>query len=152
MPAQKMTLADFAWLVGRWQGVWGPRLAQQVWMPARAGVMLGTFQLTENGKTLVVELFTLVQKPDGVQFHLRHFTPSLAAWEKSDPAVLNLTSMDPKTAVFENPGEGQPRRTLLNHLDADTYVARLEVVGNQSSTQITEITYHRQKEARPARH
>jgi hypothetical protein len=152
MPAQKMTLADFSWLVGRWQGVWGARVVQQVWMPARAGVMLGTFQQTENDKTLVVELFTLVEKPDGVQFHLRHFTPSLAAWEKSDPAVLNLTSIDPKTAVFENRGEGQPRRTLLKRLDADTYVARSEVVGNQSATQITEITYHRQKEARPSRH
>ncbi len=150
--ANKMPLADFAWLVGRWRGVWGPRVAQQVWLPARAGVMLGTFQLTENDKTLVVELFTLVEKPDGVQFHLRHFTPSLAAWEKGDPAVLNLTSIDPKTTVFENPHDGQPRRTLFKRLDADTYVARSEVVGKQSATQVTEITYHRQKEARPSRH
>jgi len=152
MPAQKMTLADFAWLVGRWQGAWGPRVAQQVWMPPRAGVMLGTFQVTENGETLVVELFALVQKPDGVQFHLRHFTPSLAAWEKTGPAVLNLTSIDPKTAVFENPGDGQPRRTVLKRLDADTYVARSEVVGNQTATQVSEITYHRQKESRASRH
>ncbi len=152
VPAQKMTLADFAWLAGRWQGVWGTRLVQQVWMPARAGVMLGTFQLTENGKTLVLEVFTLVEKPDGIHFHIRHFTGSLAAWEKSDPAVLNLTSMDPKTAVFENSGEGQPRRTLWKRLDADTYVARSEIAGSQSAPQATEITYHRQKEARAARH
>ncbi|MBZ5503132.1 MAG: DUF6265 family protein [Acidobacteriia bacterium] len=152
VPAQKMTLADFAWLAGRWQGVWGPRLVQQVWMPARAGVMMGTFQLTENDKTLVLEVFTLVEKPDGVHFHLRHFTPSLAAWEKTDPAVLYLTSIDPKTAVFENPGEGQPRRTLWKRLDADTFVARSEVVRGPSATLVTEITYHRQKEARASRH
>jgi len=152
VPAQKMTLADFTWLVGRWQGVWGPRLVQQVWMPARAGVMLGTFQLTENDKTLVVELFTLVEKPDGVHFHIRHFTGSLAAWENTGPAALKLTSIDPKTSVFENPSDGQPRRMILRRLDADTYVAGSEVVGNQGAMQVTEITYHRQKEARPSRH
>jgi len=152
VPAQKMTLADFAWLAGRWQGVWGTRLVQQAWMPARAGVMLGAFQLPENEKTLVLELFTLVEKPDGVHLHIRHFTGSLAAWEKIDPAVLNLTSIDPKTAVFENLGEGQPRRALWKRLDADTYVARSEITGNQGAPQATEITYHRQKEARTSRH
>src|ERR1700686_3843125 len=35
-PLPKATLADFAWLAGRWQGVWGPRIAQQVWMPPKS--------------------------------------------------------------------------------------------------------------------
>ena len=114
--------------------------------------MLGTFQLTENGQTLVVELFTLVEKPDGIHFYLRHFTPSLAAWENTDPAMLNLTSIDPKTAIFENPGKGQPKRTLFKRIDADSYVVRSEVVREQGDMQVTEITYHRQKDARLSHH
>jgi len=60
-PPPKAALADFAWLAGRWQGSWGPRVAQQVWTAPKAGVMMGTFQLVENDKTLVLELFTVVE-------------------------------------------------------------------------------------------
>jgi hypothetical protein len=148
----KATLADFAWLAGRWQGSWGPRVAQQVWTAPKAGVMMGTFQLAEDDKTLVLELFTVVEEPDGIKFHLRHFTPSLVAWEKPGPTVLNLASADPKTIVFENPLDGQPKHTIITRIDADTYVARSEVLPEKGELQVTEITYHRQKEAPPARH
>src|SRR5271154_2653229 len=151
-PAPKVALADFAWLAGRWQGSWGPRVAQQVWTAPKAGVMMGTFQLAENDKTLVLELFTVVEDPDGIKFHLRHFTPSLVAWEKPGPTVLNLASADPKSIVFENPLDGQPKRTVITRVDADTYVSRSEVVPDKGELQVTEITYHRQKETPPARH
>jgi hypothetical protein len=150
-PAPKTTLADLAWLAGRWQGSWGPRLAQQVWTAPKAGVMMGTFQLAENDKTLVLELFTVVEEPGGIKFHLRHFTPSLVAWEKPGPTVLNLASADPKSIVFENPLDGQPKRTILTRIDADTYVSRSEVVPEKGDVQVTEITYRRQREAPPAR-
>lgn len=149
-PAAKATLADFAWLAGRWQGVWGPRIARQAWIPPKAGVMLGTFQLTENDKTLVIELFTLVEKPDGIELRLRHFTPSLVAWEKSGPAVLKFASSDPKTTVFENPSDGEPKRVVIQRIDADTYISRSEIVPEKGDTQVTEITYRRQKETSPS--
>jgi hypothetical protein len=152
VPDPKITLADFAWLAGRWQGAWGQRVAQQVWTAPKAGVMMGTFQLAENDKTLVLELFTLVEEPDGIKFHLRHFTPSLVAWEKPGPTVLNLASADPKTIVFENPLDGQPKHAIITRVDADSYVSRSEVVPEKGELQVTEITYHRQKEAPPPRH
>jgi Domain of unknown function (DUF6265) len=145
----KTTLAEFAWLAGRWQGSWGPRVAQQVWTSPKAGVMMGTFQLAENDKTLVLELFTVVDEPEGIKFHLRHFTPSLVAWEKPGPTVLNLASADSKSIVFENPTDGQPKRTTITRVDADTYITRSEVVPEKGDPQITEITYHRQKETPP---
>ncbi len=151
-PAPKVALADFAWLAGRWQGSWGPRVAQQVWTTPKAGVMMGTFQLAENDKTLVLELFTVVEEPEGIKFHLRHFTPSLVAWEKPGPTVLNLASADPKSIVFENPLDGQPKRTIITRVDADTYVSRSEVVPEKGELQVTEITYYRQKETPPPRH
>jgi len=147
--APKPTLADLAWLAGRWQGAWGPRVAQQVWTAPKAGVMLGTFQLTEGDKTLVLEMFTLVESPDGIQFNLRHFTPALVAWEKPGPTVLNLASVDPKHAVFENPLDGQPKHAIFTQLDPDTYVSRSEIVPEKGDMQVTEITYHRQYDGAP---
>lgn len=152
LQAPKPTLTDFAWLAGRWQGSWGPRVAQQVWTAPKAGVMTGTLQLAENDKTLVLELFSVVEGPDGIKFHVRHFTPSLVAWEKPGPTVLNLESADPKTIVFQNPHDGQPKRTTITRIDADTYVSRSEVIPDKGDTQVTEITYHRVKDAPPPHH
>jgi hypothetical protein len=152
VPPPKATLADLAWLAGRWQGSWGPRVAQQVWTAPKAGVMMGTFQLAENDKTLVLELFTVVEEPGGIKFHLRHFTPSLVAWEKPGPTVLNLSSADPKSVTFENSTDGQPKRAIFTRVDADTYISRSEVVPEKGQVQVTEITYRRQKEAPPACH
>jgi len=147
--APKPTLADFAWLAGRWQGAWGPRAAQQVWTAPQAGVMLGTFQLTEGDKTLVLELFTLIQSPDGIKFNLRHFTPALVAWERPGPTVLNLASVDSKHAVFENAVDGQPKHAIFTRLDPDTYVSRSEILPEKGEMQVTEITYHRQFDGAP---
>lgn len=148
----KPTLNDFAWLAGRWQGAWGPRVAQQMWMPPKGGVLSGTFQLVENDSTLVIELFTLVQKPDGIKLYFRHFTPALAPWETSTPTVLNLASSTPKSIEFDNPVGGEPKRAIIRKIDADTYISRSEIVPEKGDTQIIEITYHRQKSIAPAKH
>jgi Domain of unknown function (DUF6265) len=151
-PVSSATLADFAWLTGTWQGTWGPRLAQQVWLAPHAGVMVGVFQLTENSRTLVVELFTISDTPRGIELHIRHFTPSLAPWEKSGPAVLTLESADNKSIVFENQTNGQPKHWMMKRTDGDTCVAQFEIVPRTGDVQVAEITYRRQKEGGPAHH
>ena len=154
-PAPKpATLADFDWLEGQWRGDWGPRVAEQVWMPSRAGLMLGTFRLVEDDKTLLIELFSLLQKPDGIEFRFRHFTPDLAPWEKSDATILTLESFDGSRFVFTNTANGQPKRAILTRLDPDTYVSRSEILPPSGGLQVIEITYHREKPTPPnaARH
>jgi hypothetical protein len=141
----KATLADMAWLEGRWRGDWGPRIAEQVWTGPKAGVMTGVFRLVENDNALVIELFTIVEKPEGLSFYLRHFTPELVTWEKAEPTVLNLTSLDPKRVDFENPVNGLPKHAILLRVDADTYTARSELVPEAGEPQVIEITYQRQK-------
>jgi uncharacterized protein DUF6265 len=137
-------VSDFAWLEGRWRGEWGPRIAEQVWMAPKAGMMLGDFRVIENDKVLVIEIFTLVEKPGGINFYFRHFTPELAPWEKSDATLLKLTTADPKKSEFENPVNGKPKRVVFNKLDADTYAWRSEIIPENGDPQIIEITYHRQ--------
>jgi Domain of unknown function (DUF6265) len=147
VPAPKSAIANFAWLEGRWQGEWGPRVAEQVWLAPKAGEMVGLFRLVENDKTLVIELFTLVEKDGGVNFYFRHFTPELLPWEKSDATVLHLGDFDANKFDFENPVNGMPKRAILTRLDADTYVARSEIIPESGETQVIEITYHREKPA-----
>lgn len=143
----KATLSDMAWLEGRWRGEWGTRIAEQLWTGPRAGVMTGVFRLVENDKVLVIELFTIAEKPEGLSFYLRHFTSELVTWEKSEPTVLNLAGLDPKKVDFENPVNGMPKHAILLRVDEDTYTARSELVPETGEPQVTEITYQRQKPA-----
>lgn len=148
-PPPKSALADLAWLAGRWQGTWGPRTAQQTWTAPNAGVMLGTFQLAEGDKTLVLELFTIVDRADGVKLYLRHFTESLAAWEKPGPTTLDLHSADARSIIFVNPVDGQPKQDTITRIDTDTYVLRSEIIPEKGDEQVTEITYHRVHDGSP---
>jgi hypothetical protein len=137
-------LSDLAWLEGRWHADWGPRIAEQVWTAPKAGTMLGDFRVIENDKVLVIELFTLVEKPGGINFYVRHFTPELVPWEKSDATLLNLATAEAKKFDFENPASGRPKRAIFTRIDNDTYTARSEIVPEKGDPQVIEITYHRQ--------
>jgi len=142
-------LSDFAWLAGKWQGVWGPRVAEQIWTAPKAGQMLGLSRVIENDKTLVIELFSLFQTPGGVELRLRHFTPTLVPWEQSGITTMRLISFDgklgTKIAVFENAGDGQPKREVFTCVDPDTYVSKSEIGPDAGADHVTEIQYHRQK-------
>jgi hypothetical protein len=137
-------LSDFGWLEGRWRADWGPRIAEQVWMAPKAGMMLGDFRVIENDKVLVIELFTLVEKSGGINFYFRHFTPELVPWEKSDGTLLKLATADAKRFDFENSTNGKPKRAIFTRIDNDTYTARSEITPESGDPQIIEITYHRQ--------
>jgi hypothetical protein len=144
-PGLNSTLSDFAWLEGKWQGAWGPRIAEQVWTAPKAGQMLGLFRVVENDKTLVIELFSLFETPDGIELQLRHFTPALVPWEQSDFTTMKLVDLVAKTAAFENVADGQPKRDVFTRADPDTYISKSEIALAAGGSHITEITYHRQK-------
>jgi hypothetical protein len=143
--AAPITLNDLAWLQGQWSGNWGPRIATQTWSAPRAGTIVGTLQIVENDKTLVVEFVTISETPSGIEYRLLHFTPSLAAWEKSGPGVLALMSMDVKKFVFQNQSDGEPQQIVFMRTDPDTYVDHSEILPEDGDPQSTEITFHRQK-------
>jgi hypothetical protein len=137
-------LSSFSWLDGRWQGNWGPRAVEQSWMAPRNGAMVGVFRASGNGKLLVIELFSLVETPGGIEYRSRHFTTSLAPWEDSGPTVLQLATADATRIVFENALDGKPKRVVFTRTSPDTYVSRSEILSEQGESQVTEITYHRQ--------
>ena len=85
--------------------------------------MVGVFRAVGNNKTLVVELFSLVETPAGIEYRSRHFTPSLAPWESSGPTVLKITSADPARIVFENPSDGKPKRVIFTRTGPDAYTS-----------------------------
>jgi hypothetical protein len=146
-PEQTAELAEFSWLAGTWQGMWGPRTAEQAWTFPASGAMSGTMQVSEHGKSFVTELFLLSQDDSSIELKMRHFTGNLTPWQGTEPAVLTLSSEDKDVPAFVNSSGGEPRRITFKRLDADHYLFRSEVASGENDAQITEIVFHRIRQA-----
>jgi Domain of unknown function (DUF6265) len=146
-PAQTVELTDFSWLAGTWQGTWGPRTVEQAWTFPASAAMSGTMQITERGKSFVTEIFVVLQDDSSIELKTRHFTANLTPWEKTEPSVLTFSSEDKDGLAFVNSSGGEPKRIVFKRLDADHYVFRSEVAPGEDNAQITEIVFHRLRQA-----
>jgi Domain of unknown function (DUF6265) len=144
-PPHHAALADFSWLAGRWEGKLGPMTAEQVWMAPKNGTMLGFFRLTDSEKTIVIELFTLRETPEGIVFYFRHFSPELKPWEEDAPYRLNLTKWDAGSFRFDNPVVNQLKDAILTRADNDTYISHGDITGADGKPTVIEVTYHHVK-------
>ena len=152
MPEQKTaTLADFAWLAGRWEGKLGAPgfdkqlTAEQEWMAPKNGTMQGFFRLTDNEKTIVIELFTIRETADGIAFYFRHFSPELKPLEEKEAYHLNLTKSDANRFRFDNPVVNQLKDAIIAHNADDSYTSHGDLTGADGKPSVIEITYHRVK-------
>lgn len=151
-PEQKpATLADFAWLVGHWEGKLGTpgsdkqMTAEQQWMSPKNGTMQGFFRLTDSEKTLVIELFTIRETGDGIAFFFRHFSPELVPLEKEEAYRLKLAKWDTSHFQFDNTVQNQLKDAILTVADDDHYVSHGDITGPDGKPAVIEVTYRRVK-------
>lgn len=96
------TLADVTFLVGQWRGEFLGSMAEEVWLPAEGGSILGVFRLFKEDTVRFYEIMTIVEEDEGVSLKLKHFHPDLKGWEEKDEVVtFRLVKASGKTAWFE---------------------------------------------------
>ncbi len=140
----KVTVSDLAWIAGRWRGTFGAYTADAVYMEPEANSIGGVGQVYQPGKTLVVELVSLVQSTDGMTLYIRNFTPDLQPAEAGDPIVMKLTTVTANSWEFDNTVLGQaPARTVITHTGDDTFTSRSDVYDAQGRVSTVEIDYAR---------
>jgi hypothetical protein len=140
----RAAVVDFAWLEGHWESELDGRAIETHWSAPRAGTMIGMFRISEGERLLMVELFTLIETGDRVVMFLRHFSPELVPWEEKDAAIrLELDSYDGRRAVFNNPIHTRPKQTVLTRLDTDTFHARSEIIRQDGSKSVIDVTWRR---------
>jgi hypothetical protein len=151
-PQQKpATLADFVWLAGRWEGKLGASgsdkqmTAEQEWMAPKNGTTQGFFRLTDNEKTIVIELFTMRETAGGIVLYFRHFSPELKPLEETEAYHLNLTKSDGNMVRFENPVVNQLKDAILTRNGDDSYTFHGDLTGADGKPASIEVTYHRVK-------
>ncbi|HEX4543859.1 MAG TPA: DUF6265 family protein [Candidatus Acidoferrum sp.] len=151
-PQQKpATLADFAWLAGRWEGKLPfpgsdkPLTAEQQWFAPSNGAILGMFRLNSDQKTVIIELFTLRETPDGIFFYFRHFSPELVPQEKDNAYRLKLAKWDASRFQFDNTVQNNLKDAILTVVDSDHYISHGDITGSDGKPAVIEVAYHRVK-------
>jgi len=143
-PATKATVNDFAWIAGRWRGTFGAYTADAVYMEPEANSIGGVGQVYQPGKTLLVQLASLVQSADGITLYIRDFTPDLQPQETGAPITMRLTTVNGNSWEFDNTVLGQaPVRTVITHTGDDTFTSRSDAYDAQGRLSTVEIDYAR---------
>jgi hypothetical protein len=108
------------------------------------GSLVCWFRLTSSAATVMYELISLLDTPAGAEMRFRHFSPQLQAWSQGPPTTMPL---DPASTVdtlrFENPVDGQPKRSILTRTGADSYLSHSDLVAADGSTSVIEVAYTR---------
>ncbi|MFC3880637.1 DUF6265 family protein [Algoriphagus namhaensis] len=95
-------LDELEWLVGYWEGEVFGGDAEEVWMPAVDGHMIGTFRFWSEGKLVFSEFMNLVQEGDSFTLKLRHYNPDLSAWEEEGEwTEFRLVETGPNSVWFD---------------------------------------------------
>lgn len=123
-----LTINDFAWLTGCWQGTDTTRIYRENWMKPAGGIMVGMSQTIVADTTLDYEYLQIRQRADGDIFYV-----ALPSGQKE--TSFKLIKFDGKEAVFENPKHDFPQRIIYRLENDSSLVARIEgaIKGKQRS-------------------
>jgi hypothetical protein len=99
--APRATIADAAWLAGRWTGEGMGGQVQEALSDPVNGQMVGYFTLSRDGETAFHELILIEEHAGSLRVRVKHFSPGFVAWEEKDKAIdFPLVSAAPGDLVF----------------------------------------------------
>ena len=121
------TLADFAWMEGRWRSESEGTLSEETWHAARGESMLGSFRMVGgDGVVVFYEILILKQTPAGVEMRLKHFDTNLHSREEKDaPMVFAAGDVAKNGATFTRTVDGKTER-LVYKRDGEAMKIRVE--------------------------
>ena len=100
-PRPAATIADWAWITGRWQGLGLGGSVDEVWSDPAGGSMVGHFRLVKDGKPVFYEILTVIEVDGSLEMRLKHVNPDMTGWEeKADFVTFKLAKLEPDAVYF----------------------------------------------------
>lgn len=100
--AAEFTLEAIAWLGGHWRVEGRRGMTEELWMPARGGMMLGLNRTVRGKAGAQFEYLRIVEDKQGVIY--------MASPGGAKPTPFRLTEASAAHAVFENPEHDFPKK------------------------------------------
>lgn len=129
-PIAADSLEQLDWMRGAWIEDTEQRRCEEIWSTADAHTLMGMFRWISSDEVSFYEFMVIDRTDTGVELHVKHFHPTLVAWEERQHyQAFVLTELQAHRAVFaavlgpeadaEAGGWLVYRLTDLNHLDVD---------------------------------
>lgn len=83
-PSPQATIADAAWLTGRWVGEGLGGVVEESWAAPYGKQMVGHFLLARDGQPAFYEIMLIDEHEGGLRLRVKHFNPDFTAWEERD--------------------------------------------------------------------
>jgi len=130
-PSPPATLADVAWLEGRWIGEMPEGPVEHVILGPRFGHLPGFVRAVNPQGVIFYEVWMLAEVGASLTNRVKHFSPQLAGWEAQDAyidrplvdrdannlffdgATYSRTGPDTFTVYFLNRSDGVERDTIV---------------------------------------
>lgn len=130
--APPTSLADLAWIAGRWLDTSPGSLSEEVWTAPSGDSMLGMWRFVSGGRARIFELLTITTGEGGIALRLRHFDPLLVGREdKERPVVLKLVHRAEREAAFEGPEYAGRVRITYRRTEDEGLTVTLEKGGTK---------------------
>jgi len=117
-------LDRLAFLSGHWVGANGEPY-EEVWLEPQGGTLPGSFRwVFENGRQ-VLEYLVIEAAGNEVLFRFKHYNSDYVPWEKDEPNVYRLVSVNGTSATFERiSSNANVPKTLIYVREGDTLTFR----------------------------
>jgi len=109
---------ELLWLAGHWCGTHRGVLSEEVWLPPRAGSLLGMHRDSKAGMFMGFEFFRIVEEgTDLVYWTQPNGQPALA---------FRAKAISRNSVAFVNAAHDFPKRISYRRIDANTLLARID--------------------------
>ncbi|MFC2094844.1 DUF6265 family protein [Candidatus Bipolaricaulota bacterium] len=110
-PLPADSLEQLNWMSGAWLEDTPLRRCEEIWSTVDAHTLMGMFRWISDDDVSFYEFMVIKVTDAGVELHVKHFHPSLVAWEEKDRfQAFVLTDLQAHRAVYaavQNPEESE---------------------------------------------
>jgi hypothetical protein len=121
-------LAELAWIRGAWRSELGRAQFEEHWIEPKGGTMLGLGRAVAGEKTLFFEFLRIEQRGEKLVY--------VAQPNGAPPVDFELTKLEGRSAVFENPGHDHPK--VIRYSQAKEGELDAEVEGDENGKHVVE--------------
>jgi hypothetical protein len=140
------TIADVAWLAGRWTGTAGSDSTDETCTAPARGVMTCMFRSMDGERITGLEFITLRETASGIEERVRFFSPDLAEGQGDNGITLRLTSVAGSQIVFDNVKEsGVVKHETISRQGEDSFTVHIEVVDASGKSGFIDAQWKRSK-------
>jgi len=100
-PLPADSLEQLNWMSGAWIEDTDLRRCEEIWSTVDAHTLMGMFRWISDDDLSFYEFMVIKVTDTGAELHVKHFHPTLVAWEEKDRfQAFVLTELDSHHAVF----------------------------------------------------